>query len=125
MWYLPVIDRLCCIFRNPEDAQLMSWHASGDRTKDDDNLRHPSDARQWKHFGAIFPEFGYELRNVRFALSTDRVKLLSDLSSSHYTWLVILSIYNLSPWQCQKRNYLLLTILISGPKPLMEDMKNY
>jgi hypothetical protein len=29
MWYLPVIDRLWAIFGNPEDAQLMSWHASG------------------------------------------------------------------------------------------------
>jgi hypothetical protein len=30
MWYLPVIDRLRAIFRNPEDANLMSWHASDD-----------------------------------------------------------------------------------------------
>jgi hypothetical protein len=29
MWYLPVIDRLWAIFGNPEDAQLMSRHASG------------------------------------------------------------------------------------------------
>jgi len=47
---------------------------------------------------------------------------------------VILTIYNLPPWMCQKRKYLLLTILISGPtqpgvdmdvflEPLMEEMK--
>jgi hypothetical protein len=47
---------------------------------------------------------------------------------------VILIIYNLPPWLMQKRKYILLTILISGPtqpgvdmdvflEPLMEDMK--
>ena len=45
MWYLPVIDHLWAIFRNPEDAKLMSWHASGDRTKGDGKLRHPSDGK--------------------------------------------------------------------------------
>ena len=57
-----------------------------------------------------------------------------DLSSSHNTWLVILTIYNLPPWLCQKHRYLLLTMLIYGPRqlgndidvflePLIEDMK--
>jgi hypothetical protein len=57
-----------------------------------------------------------------------------DLSSSHSTWPVILTIYNLPPWLCHKRRYLLLTYVICRPKqpgndidvflePLMEDMK--
>ena len=56
-----------------------------------------------------------------------------DLSSSHSTWPVILTIYNLPPYLCLKHRYLLLNMLISGPKqpgndnvflePLMEDMK--
>ena len=57
-----------------------------------------------------------------------------DLSSSHSTWPVILTVYNLPPYLCLKRRYLLLTMLISGPKqpgididvflePLMEDIK--
>jgi len=28
IWYLPVVDRLRSLFANPEDAKLMSWHAS-------------------------------------------------------------------------------------------------
>jgi hypothetical protein len=58
----------------------------------------------------------------------------SDLNSSHSTWPVILTIYNLPPYQCLKCRYLLLTMIISGPKQsgndidvflesLMEDMK--
>ena len=74
------------------------------------------------------------MRNISFALSTDGMNAFGDLSSSHSTWPVILTIYNLPPWLCQKRRYLLLTMIISGPKqsgndidmflePLMEDMK--
>jgi hypothetical protein len=82
----------------------------------------------------MFLEFGEEARNVRFALSTDGMNRFGDLSNSHSTWLVILTIYNLPPSICQKRRYLLLTMLIFRPRqpdndidvflePLMEDMK--
>jgi hypothetical protein len=134
VWYLPVKDRLRALFGNPEDARLMSWHASDDRKKGDGKLRHPSDAQQWKRFDAMFPEFGGEARNVRFSLSTDGMNPFGEISSSHSTWPVILTIYNLPPWLCQKRRYLMLTLLISGPRqpgndidvflePLMEDMQ--
>ena len=42
--------------------------------------------------------------------------------SDHSTWLVILTMYNIPTWLCQKRKYLLLTILISGPKQLGIDI---
>jgi hypothetical protein len=76
----------------------MSWHASTECTKDDGKLRHPSDGTQWKRFNAKFlKEFGDEARNVWFVLSTDRMNPFSDLSSSHSTWPIILTIYNLPP----------------------------
>jgi len=53
------------IFGNPKDAKQMSWHASGDRTKDDGMLWHPSDGKQWKDFNARFSEFGKEAQNIR------------------------------------------------------------
>jgi uncharacterized Zn finger protein (UPF0148 family) len=133
MWYLPVVDRLRCLFANPEDAELMSWHASEKRKKDG-KLRHPSDAKQWQDFDKKYPDFAEDPRNVRFALSTDGMNPFAERSSTHSTWPVILTIYNLPSWLCQKRKYLLLAILISGPKqpgvdmdvflePLLEDMK--
>ena len=70
------------------------------RMKDDGKLRHPSDGKQWKHFNSKFLVFGDEARNVRFALSTDWMNPFGDLSSSHITWSVILTIYNLPPWLC-------------------------
>jgi hypothetical protein len=36
--------------------------------------------------------------------------------SDHSTWLVILTMYNIPTWLCQKRKYLFLTVLISGPR---------
>jgi len=97
MWYLPMIDHLRAIFGNPKDAKLMSWHASDECTKDDGKLRHPADGKQWKHFNTKFLEFGDEARNIMFTLSTDGMNPLDDLSSSHSTWPVILTIYNLPP----------------------------
>jgi hypothetical protein len=57
-----------------------------------------------------------------------------EMRNPHSTWPVIMCIYNLPPWLYQKRKYLLLTTLVSGPKqvdvnidvflePLMEDMQ--
>ena len=42
--------------------------------------------------------------------------------SDHSSWPVILIMYNIPTWACQKRKYLLLTILISGPKQLCIDI---
>jgi hypothetical protein len=85
VWYLPVIDWLRALFGNPEDAKLMSWHASAERMKGDGKLRHPSNGKQWKRFNAKFQEFGNEARNVRFALSTDGMNPFNDLNNSHNT----------------------------------------
>jgi hypothetical protein len=45
-----------------------------------------------------------------------------DLNNSHNTWPVTLTIYNLPPYLCQKRRYLLLTMLISGPRQPGNDI---
>jgi hypothetical protein len=34
----------------------------------------------------------------------------------HSTWPVILAMYNIPTWLCHKRKYLMLSILIQGPK---------
>ena len=80
-----------------------------------------------------YPEFGEESRNIRFALSTDGMNPFGENRTVHSTWPVILAMYNLPTWLCHKRKYLMLSILIQGPKqagididvflePLMEDM---
>ena len=56
------------------------------------------------------------------------------LSSQHSTWPVLMTIYNLPPWLCMKRKYIMLSLLIQGPRqpghdldvflaPLVDDLK--
>ena len=100
VWYLSPIDHLRHLFSNPRDSELMRWWASDERKKDDEVLRHPPDAQQWKDFDAKYPKFHEDPRNVRFALSTDGINPFGDRTSTHSTWPVILLIYNLPPWLC-------------------------
>ncbi|XP_071727574.1 uncharacterized protein [Rutidosis leptorrhynchoides] len=79
LWYLPIIPRLKRLFANEKDAKLLRWHAE-DRKNDD------------------FEEFGDEIRNIRFGLSSDGINPFKDLSSRHSTWPVLLCIYNPPPW---------------------------
>jgi hypothetical protein len=43
-----------------------------------------------------------------------------EMRNTHSTWPVIM--YNLSPWLCHKKRYLLLITLISGPKQANIDI---
>ncbi|GJZ17162.1 hypothetical protein Tco_0553285 [Tanacetum coccineum] len=56
------------------------------------------------------------------------------MSSKHSTWPVLLCVYNLPPWLCMKRKYIMMSLLIEGPKqpgndidvylaPLIDDLK--
>jgi hypothetical protein len=80
-----------------------------------------------------FPWFD-DTRSIWFAMSTDGVNPFGNQSSTHSTWHVVLSLYNLPSWLYKKQKYMMLTILVSGPKqpgdcidvylrPLVDDMK--
>ncbi|XP_074266806.1 uncharacterized protein LOC141590093 [Silene latifolia] len=107
----------------PEDAKLLTWHKNA--KVNDGKLRHPADGLEWKHIDAKYPEFGKEPRNLRLALSTDGMNPFGNLSSQHSTWPVLLAIYNLPPYVCMKRKYLMLSLLISGPKEPGNDIDVY
>jgi phage FluMu protein Com len=121
MWYLPVTDRLRRIFLNPKEATLITWW-DDDRKVDDDVIAHSADGSQWKDFDDNNKLFSSDPRNVRFALSTDGMNPFNERMSDHSTWLVILTMYNIPTWLCQKRKYLFLTVLISGPRQLGIDI---
>ena len=95
MWYAPIIPCLKRLFRNKEHAKLLRWHK--DR-KVDNMLRHPADGSQWRAIDREFLEFANDARNLRFALSTDGINPFGEQNSSHSTWPVTLSIYNIPPW---------------------------
>ncbi|WVZ80718.1 hypothetical protein U9M48_028175, partial [Paspalum notatum var. saurae] len=127
MWYLNPIDRL--VFANPAFAKLMRWWYC-ERTKDEERLSHPADATPWQRFDELYLEYAKDPRNLRWNESFWR----KEQHTQHMA--VILTIYNLPTWLCQKRKYTMLCGLIQGPKqpgididvflePLMEDMEDF
>ncbi|XP_056690271.1 uncharacterized protein [Spinacia oleracea] len=132
LWYFPIVPKFKRLFSNADDAQKLTWHFYG-RDKDG-LLRHLADSPQWRFIDGKYPEFRKEKRNLRLALSTDGMNPFGSLSSMHSACPVILVTYNLPPSLCMKRKYMMLTLLIFGPKqpgndidvylaPLIDDLK--
>jgi len=57
-----------------------------------------------------------------------------NMSNTYNTWLVMMTIYNLLLWLCMKHKFLMMLLLISGPRqsgndidvyltPIIEDLK--
>ncbi|GAU38745.1 hypothetical protein TSUD_158760 [Trifolium subterraneum] len=132
VWYLPIIPRFKRLFANANDAKNLRWLA--EERKCDGQIRHVADSLQWKKIDSLFPNFGKESRNLRLGLATDGMNPFGNQSTNHSSWPVLLMIYNLSPWLCMKRKYIMLSMMISGPKqpgndidvylsPLIDDLK--
>ncbi|XP_076924727.1 uncharacterized protein LOC143587282 [Bidens hawaiensis] len=113
LWYFPIIPRLKRLFSNEKEAKLLRWHS--DERINDGKLRHVADSPQWRNINSKYPEFGNEVRNIRFGLSSDGINPFGHGNSQHSTWPVLLCIYNLPPWLCMKRKYIMMSLLIQGP----------
>jgi hypothetical protein len=74
------------------------------------------DTRQWKTFDLNHHKFPNDKGNVRLALSTNGMNLFGEMTNSHITRLMILSLYNIPSSLCHKRKYLMSTTLISRLK---------
>ncbi|KAI5317428.1 hypothetical protein L3X38_037135 [Prunus dulcis] len=123
VWYFPPIPRFKRMFQSHETAKSLTWHAA--RKSIDGQMSHPADSPPWKLLDDKWPEFGNEPRNLRLALSSDGFNPHSSLSSRYSCWPVILVTYNLPPWLCTKRKFMMLTLLISGPKQPGNDIDVY
>jgi hypothetical protein len=88
-------------------------------------LRHPADGSRWRSINREFPKFAEDARNLRFALSTDGMNPFGEQSNSHNTWPISLCIYNLPPWLCIKRKFIMMLVLIQGPKQPENDIDVY
>ncbi|KAL6129740.1 hypothetical protein ACLB2K_073089 [Fragaria x ananassa] len=93
--------------------------------KKDGMMRHPADSPTWKMVDTNWPDFGIEHRNLRLALSSDGFNPYGAVNSKYSCWPVILITYNLPPWLCMKRKYMMLILLISGPKQPKNDIDVY
>jgi hypothetical protein len=91
----------------------------------DDMLRHPADRSQWRAVDREFLNFADDARNLRFALSTDDMNPFWEHSNSHSPCPITLCIYNLPPWLCMKRKFIMMLVLIQGLKKSGNDINVY
>jgi hypothetical protein len=102
------------MFSNLRDAQPFLWHV---KQKIDGKIQHPMDGRPWKYFNLNHEkDFSNDPRNIMFGLSSNGMNPFREMRNPYSTCLVIMCIYNLRPWPCHKRKYLLFTTLIFDPK---------
>ncbi|KAL3693547.1 hypothetical protein R1sor_007198 [Riccia sorocarpa] len=86
-----------------------------------------------QHVEQTWPEFRRDPRHLRFGLASDGVSPYGVKSSSHSIWPVVLTNYNVPPWLASKKGFLLLALIIPGPKkvknidiylePLVEELQ--
>jgi len=123
VWYLSIISRLKCLFATTYDAKIHRWHVDDRKI---DGLR--------RLIYKEFLEFVKESRNLRLGLVTNGMNPFGNLSSNHSSLPILLMIYNLPPVLCMERKYMMLSMMIFGPKqpgndidvylnPLIEDLK--
>ncbi|CAL8085193.1 unnamed protein product [Prunus armeniaca] len=96
-------------------------------------MRHPTDGEAWKEFNRTFPNFFADPRNVRLGLVTDRFNPYEVLNQQHSTWPILVFPYNLPPWKCMKKEYMMMTVLITEDldrsinvylRPLVDELKD-
>ena len=132
MWYFPIIPRFKRMFKSASTAKLLTWHS--DKRIQDGQMRHPADSPSWRNVDYRWPTFGNEPRNLRLALAADGINPHNNGLTNRYScWPVVLITYNLPPWLCMKRKFMMLTVLVSGPhepgnnidvflQPLIDDL---
>ena len=120
------------MFHSSKIAKYLTWNAQ--EREFDGKMCHPLDSPSWKLIDHIWVDFSAEPRNLRLAILADGINPHSSLSSRHSCWPVIMIIYNLPPWLCMKRKFMLLSLLILSPRqpgnnldvylaPLINDLK--
>ena len=121
--YLLVIPRFNRLFVNAHDAKNLTWHADG--RINDGLLCHPTNYPKWKTIDQLYPKFGQDSRNLRVALAFDIMNPFGNVSRSYSSWPILLMIYNLPPWLCIKRKYIMLCMMIAGPRQPGNDIDFY
>ncbi|XP_004292210.1 PREDICTED: uncharacterized protein LOC101300028 [Fragaria vesca subsp. vesca] len=123
--YFPLVPRLQRLFMSRHTSEFMVWHSDPEKRPRDGVLRHPADSLAWKELDKIDNNFSSDGRNVRLGLASDGFNPSGMMSLSHSTWPVIITVYNLPPWLCMKKSYMMLSLLIPGPKTPGNDIDVY
>lgn len=113
--YFPLIPRLRRLFSTPAQAELQTWWRRHKST-DENIVRGAQDSHQWRVADSCDPTFAAEHRNIRLGLATDGLNPFSIKRSTWSTWPVVLLNYNVPPWLTTKKHFLMLSLVIPGPR---------
>ena len=105
-------------------AKEMRWHYE-QRVLKENILSHLADSLVWKDFDAKHPYFASDPRNIRLDLTTHGFNPSDNLSTSYSMWLVMLVVYNVSPWKCIKEPFIFMSLLIQDLKVLGNKIDVY
>lgn len=112
--HFPLIDRLKKMFSSSKQAALQTWWWHNKSTNG--LMRHAADSPQWTTTSGIHETFSREPRNIRLGMATDRLNPFSMKNTKWSTWPVLLINYNVPPWQAMKKHFLMLSLIIPGPR---------
>ena len=116
----PLTPRFKRMYRSPTQAAALTWHAL--QQHDGEVMTHVSDSAQWQWINDRYSaEFGHEDRNIRMAMIADGFNPSGDKRSTYSIWAVMMINYNLAPWLCTKKYFMMLAVLIPGPKSVTQD----
>jgi hypothetical protein len=77
-------------------------------------------SKSWRHFhDNVDPTFREDARNIHFALAADGVNPFKQTRS---TWPMMLLNYNLPPWLCTKKFFVLLALLIPRKESITSEV---
>lgn len=112
-WYFCMFPHVHRFFANAKSPNMIRWH--GEEQRRDRILRHPVDASQWRTIYTMFyNNIDKQLRLVLFGFSTYGMNPFDMVWTNHSTRPMMLYTWNLPPWLCMKRLYIMMLILIQG-----------
>jgi hypothetical protein len=117
--HFPIIPRIQRMFGSVAQAKEMVWYSLHLST--DGRVRHCADSLQWKDADRKNPGFAAGGRNVRLVLATDGMNPHSEKRSTYSVWPVEILNYNIAPWLATKPYWMMLSLIIPGPKAVSEQ----
>jgi hypothetical protein len=101
----------------------MRWQKEGIRDSEDaDIMLHHEDAEAWQALDCFDPEFVRDPRSVRLDLSMNGFLPYCSDSIVYSCWPVFVMSYNPPPNKCLKEGFIILALVIPGPKEPKKQM---
>lgn len=74
----------------------------------------------WSLVDFLWQEFAVEVKNLRLGITANGINPLSLQSNRYSCWHVITIVYNIPHWMCMKQKFMMLMLLISRSKYLVQ-----